>query len=79
MGSRTLFAILPLTFKEFPRFWAASITYTGDILVRKDARIRKEVQPFHIFDLPTNLDTGFYEYDQPLSSLHSMHRQKMGR
>jgi hypothetical protein len=28
-------------------------------LGRKDARIQKQVQPFHIFDLPTNLDTGF--------------------
>jgi hypothetical protein len=65
MGFHTLFAILLMTFKEFRRFWAASMT-TGDILGRKDARIRKQVQPFHIFDLPTNLDTSFYEYDQPL-------------
>jgi hypothetical protein len=44
-------------------------------LGRKDARIRKQVQPFHIFDLPTNLDTGFYECDQPLIELTAQHAQ----
>jgi hypothetical protein len=29
----------------------------------------------HIFDLPTNLDTGFYEYDQPLIQLTAQHAQ----
>jgi hypothetical protein len=52
-----------------------AIWHTGDILGRKDARNRKQVQPFHIFDLPTNLDTGFYEYDQPLIELTAQHAQ----
>jgi hypothetical protein len=31
--------------------------------------------PFQIFDLPTNLDTSFYEYDQPLIKLTAQQAQ----
>jgi hypothetical protein len=48
-----------MTFKEFRRFKAASMAYTQAIFWEE--RMRKQAQPFHIFDLPTNLDTGFYE------------------
>jgi hypothetical protein len=33
-------------------------------------------QAFHIFDLPTNLDTDFYEYDQPLIELTAPDRKR---